>query len=133
MALSIVADYLWWHYRFGLSEYLYAWGRVHRFFFEYFSVGLLARSFFAPFHRISERKKPGFDLEDITETFVINVLMRIVGALVRSVFIILGFLVQISVFAIGLLLACIVLFFPLVVIGLIAAALIVFNNSLKFL
>lgn len=108
-----------------------AWKNVHRFFFEYFSVGILLRNFFAPFHRIQERKKPGFDIEDITETLVINLLMRIVGALVRSVFIILGLVVQVCVLLAGILFFAIVVAFPIVCFGLFLTACVTLIRSLQ--
>lgn len=74
---------------------------IQWFLLHFFSVPELVRSLFAPFHRMRERKKQGFDPEDIFEVFVINILMRIVGAFVRLIFIIAGLGVQVIAFVLG--------------------------------
>lgn len=92
-----------------------AWMNVQWFLLHFFSVPELARSLFAPFHRMRERKKQGFDLEDIFEVFVINILMRFVGALVRLVFIGAGLVVQMGALAIGFVILATALLSPIVI------------------
>ena len=74
----------------GVAEYLRAWINIHWFLYHYFSVPVLLRSFFAPFHRLRERRMRGFDLEDWASVIAVNVLMRFVGMIVRSVFLLLA-------------------------------------------
>ncbi|MEK7630713.1 MAG: hypothetical protein AAB417_01655 [Patescibacteria group bacterium] len=111
----VVGEYLWWQYEAGLVLMLEAWMNVHWFLLHFFSVPELARSLFSPFHRMRERKKQGFDLEDIFEVFAINILMRFVGALVRLVFISAGLVVQVVAFAIGFCILCTALLSPIVI------------------
>ncbi len=97
----IMGEYLWWQYEAGLVLMFGAWMNIQWFLLHFFSVPELVRSLFAPFHRMRERKKQGFDLEDIAEVFMINILMRLVGALVRLVFIIVGLAAQTVALVVG--------------------------------
>lgn len=112
--VGVLGEYLWWHYTSGAREMLRAWMNVHRFLFHFFSIPILFRTFFAPFHRIQERRRAGFNPEDFFETLVVNVLMRVVGAIVRTAFIIVGVLAQCIGFAAGLLFVVGMLAFPAV-------------------
>jgi len=83
-------DMFRWLWVRGVAEYLRAWINIHWFLYHYFSVPVLLRSFFAPFHRLRERRMRGFDLEDWASVIAVNVLMRFVGMIVRSVFLLLA-------------------------------------------
>ncbi len=115
MSALVVGEYLWWQYEAGLVLMFEAWMNVHWFLLHFFSVPELIKSLFSPFHRMRERKKRGFDLEDIFEVLAINVLMRIVGALVRLVFIGSGLVVQAVAFIIGFFVLCTALLSPIVI------------------
>ncbi|MBI2052842.1 MAG: hypothetical protein HYT34_01200 [Candidatus Ryanbacteria bacterium] len=58
-----------------------AWMNIQKFLVNFFSLPLLARSFFAPFRKMQEKKAPGFDPENIAEVFVANLVSRFVGML----------------------------------------------------
>lgn len=88
-------EYLRWQYAEGASELVRAWVNVQRFLLDFFSVKTLAKSFFAPFHRMQERKKRGFDAEDIAQVFVANMVTRFVGMFIRSILIVLGLAAEI--------------------------------------
>lgn len=117
MAPAVLADYFWWHYRFGIAEFVRGWMNFHRFLLNFFSVPILLKSFFAPFHRIQEKRHSGFDPQDFAETIIINFLMRIVGAMVRATFIIIALIAQGMAFAAGCFFLTVALALPLVVIG----------------
>ena len=97
----LLGEYIAWHYSIGVAEFVRVWAGMHRFFYNYFSLPLLLRSLFAPFHRMQERRVRGFDPENLFEVFVVNSLMRIVGAVVRMVVIVIGIFAQGLVFVVG--------------------------------
>ncbi|MFA6273487.1 MAG: hypothetical protein WC673_03310 [Candidatus Paceibacterota bacterium] len=122
MKASILATrYLVWHY----SEALVDWGRIVGnfvwFFFHMFSIGLLLRTLFSPFKRIQEEKKKGsFKFEDWGGAMIINLLMRFIGFLVRSVIIIMGLVFILLTVVIGVVALLFWLVLPGLVIFLIA-------------
>ena len=99
----MIADALIWLYQRGIAEYFRAWGNIHWFLYHYFSVPVLLRTFFAPFHRIREYRARGFDLEDWAGVFIVNNLMRFVGIVVRSCVFVLAFFAQILAAVFGFL------------------------------
>ncbi|OGZ49815.1 MAG: hypothetical protein A3C83_01745 [Candidatus Ryanbacteria bacterium RIFCSPHIGHO2_02_FULL_47_25] len=101
MAFALFFDSLAWIWRDGVREYARGWMNVHWFVYHFFSMPVLFESFFAPFHRLRERARAGFDIEDWLGVIVINVLMRIVGMIVRTAFLALGILAECVVFLLG--------------------------------
>ena len=94
-------DMFRWLFSRGVTEYLRLWGNIHWFLYHYFSVPVLLRSFFAPFHRLRERRMRGFDLEDWASVIAVSVLMRFVGMIVRSVFLLLALASEFLLFLVG--------------------------------
>ncbi len=102
MALGmLLGEYLSWHYSLGIVKFVRAWMNTHWFLFHYFSISVLLASLFAPFHRIQEKRARGFDPQNWFEVFIINTLMRIVGAIVRCIVIVIGISVQVIAFMLG--------------------------------
>ena len=58
------------------------------------------RSWFAPFKRITEGRGDKFDLEDLASYIIIGFLSRILGALVRTIIIVIG-LITLALTVIG--------------------------------
>ncbi len=85
----------------GVAEYLRAWINIHWFLYHYFSVPVLLRTFFAPFHRLRERRMRGFDLEDWASVIAVNALMRVVGMVVRATFLFIALAVELAAFVVG--------------------------------
>lgn len=67
-----------------------------------FSIPHLLRTLFSPWHRMVEEDKTGFDLEKFAEKVVVNLMSRLVGAVVRIPIIILGVFSLISAAVFGL-------------------------------
>ncbi len=57
--------------------------------YDYFSIGLLAKTLFSPFRQISAGKVSG-SLAVIWRAFVDRLISRIIGAIVRTIFIVVG-------------------------------------------
>jgi uncharacterized membrane protein len=83
---------MWWHYHDGLSA-LYR----HALNFPRLILRLLApisllKSLFAPLQRLQEPYKKRASFEDWAGSFVVNTIMRILGALMRVVLLVCGFI-----------------------------------------
>ncbi len=87
---SIIHDYFIWHYTQAWSQIWRVW---HNFMFvvsHFFSISQLMRSWFEPFKRTTEGRGERFNLEDLASYIIINTLSRVLGALTRSVIILIG-------------------------------------------
>ena len=83
-------DYLTWHYSTAYRDLLRAWLNYMWFVAHFFSLGILLRTFFSPFKRNSEKNNKGLDIEAILEVLAVNLIMRLVGILIRTVLIAIG-------------------------------------------
>ena len=111
----ILASYVTWHYGMALRSGVLLFNNFLIFLFHFFSVSLLLKTYFSKFGRLGERYKRGLNLESLLSTFLINTLMRVVGAVVRTIFILLG-LVSIAVtIVLGVTAFLVWIFFPLVI------------------
>ncbi len=67
------------------------WSNAIWFLWHFFSIPLLARTFFTPFQRIQDAPVKGFDPEAFFESIIVNILMRVVGMFVRICVLVVGF------------------------------------------
>ncbi|OJI09398.1 MAG: hypothetical protein COV08_01210 [Candidatus Vogelbacteria bacterium CG10_big_fil_rev_8_21_14_0_10_49_38] len=89
--LSVVARYFIWHYGQALIQFSRIYWRLTFFLFNFFSVPVLVRSLFAPWRRLGEAyPTAGIDLVAIASTFIVNVIMRLVGVILRTIMIAFG-------------------------------------------
>lgn len=82
---AIIRDYIVWHYTRAYVDLLYVWKNYFWLIGHFFSVPELLRSWLAPFKRLEEKrvsimKSP----EDFFANLFVNLMMRIVGALLRT-------------------------------------------------
>ena len=101
MPVVVFYEYIAWQFGEGVREYLGAWQNIHWFLWRVFSVSLLLRTFFAPFRRTSESYGRGFDPSAMAQTFLLNLITRFVGMLVRSILLLIALLFQGAVLAGG--------------------------------
>ena len=83
MQSLLLLRYFKWHYIDAPREILTAWGNFLWFIFNYFSVGLLLRTLFSPWRRITWDYGRGFDIGRYLFIFSSNLVSRILGAFVR--------------------------------------------------
>lgn len=84
--------YLNWHYTRGIGELIKNLWNFIIFEFHFFSVKELCLTLFSPFQRLRESyEKRSLDIEKILSSFVVNVVMRIVGFCIRSSILICAF------------------------------------------
>lgn len=79
--------YLSWHYTDALTDMRRIWKNFFIFIWNFFSISLLVSTLFSPWHRMQESYGR---IEDVFGNFVVNTMMRLVGAVVRLIFIIMG-------------------------------------------
>ena len=94
MPVVVFYEYLTWQYSEGIREYMRAWQNIHWFLWRVFSVTLLLRTFFAPFRRTGEFYGRGFDPAVMAQTFLVNLITRLVGMMARSMLLIVALLFQ---------------------------------------
>ena len=89
--VSILHHYLLWHYTHAFLEIFHVWTNFFWFIVNFFSIPQLLRSLFSPWKRITEERKRSFDFEDIAGVVIIGLFSRLIGFILRSVIIIIGF------------------------------------------
>lgn len=99
-----LVDYFVWYYSSALRDLAALWLNFMWFIVYFFSIPLLLRTLFSPWRRMTDTYRRG-SIEDLMSTFVMNVMTRVFGAMVRSVIILMGILfllLGIVVFCIGI-------------------------------
>lgn len=99
----IISDYFKWHYTRAFSEIFHVWLNFAWFIIHFFSLSKLAHAWFAPFKRLTEERGDVFSFEDWAGFIIINLLSRLVGALLRTILIALGVLCLFILTGLGLL------------------------------
>ncbi len=82
--------YIEWHYSRALYDIVGIIKNFIWFFYEFFSIPLLLKTYFSPFHRLGEQYAHSIDLGKWAETFIVNSLMRVVGVFLRTFIILCG-------------------------------------------
>lgn len=101
--LLTIPYYFKWHYTKAISDLLNLWKNFVIFFYQFFAVPTLLATLFSPWHRMNDAYSGALTFEATIGTLIVNIIMRIVGAIVRGVFVILGLIAIAVVFLGGLL------------------------------
>lgn len=83
---------------------------------NYFSIPLLLKTFFSPWRRYKWKYPRGFDAQAYFETLVSNIVSRVLGALCRTVLILLGILAEVFILVMGAVVFTSWLFLPLLIV-----------------
>ena len=86
----IILGYLKWHYGQGISSLTNIWKNFLYFISEFFSIKLLFKNFFDPWKRMTDNYPKSFDLKEYSYIFLVNLIVRIVGIIMRTFLIIIG-------------------------------------------
>lgn len=86
-----------WHYTKAYKEIFILWKRSLWFVFHLFSISDLTRTLFLPWQQLGERYQGGFHLGKWLESLAVNMLMRLVGIIVRSFVIVIGLCITLIV------------------------------------
>lgn len=98
---NILAVFLMWHFYEVPKAILRAWGNFLVFYWNYFSVATLFRTFFSHWRRYIDSYGRGFDPGVYLMTFLSNMVSRILGAIVRLAAIIVALFVECLALAAG--------------------------------
>lgn len=99
--IYLIPYYTKWHYTEGFKDLFRNWKNFISFTLYFFSLGLLFKTWFAPFGRLNEEYQREFDAEVFFETLVANTMMRLVGFTLRTIVIVIGLLVLLLVIVFG--------------------------------
>jgi len=87
----MIVDFGLWYYTRGFLDVLAVWFNFMWFITHFFSIPLLLRTLFSPWKRMTDDEKP-HSIEAYMEAFVMNVMSRIFGAIIRTTIIFVGML-----------------------------------------
>jgi hypothetical protein len=121
--ILLAIQYVRWHYTYAVADLVGIMLNFVWFLYEFFSIPILLKTLFVPFHRLSESKHTGFDPAAWLQALTINTLMRIVGALMRLLLIAIGIVLIMLVAVVGLGFLIVWLLAPLFVIFLVGSGL----------
>lgn len=96
-----VTWFLWQFYE--MPKFLWqVWNNYMMFATNFFSVVFLLKTFFAPWRRYKWRYPRGLDIVEFFNTLISNTFSRFLGALMRTILIIMGILLQFFIAIAGL-------------------------------
>ena len=98
---NIFIEWLMWQFYEMPKFLLEVWKNYLVFAANLFSLSLLLKTFFAPWHKYNWKYPKFFDIKEFFNTLISNAFSRILGATVRIVLIIIGILFQIFVVIAG--------------------------------
>ena len=117
MGQNIFIQYLQWQFFDVPKNILQAWQNCLRFNLNYWSVPLLLKTLFSHWRRYKYSYGKGLNFKRYFEAFTFNMISRVLGAIMRSVLIVLGLLTEIFVFLAGAIVFLIWLILPFLLVG----------------
>lgn len=90
--VSLYSGYFKWHYSGALKDSFVVATNLIWFVSNLFSIGLLFRTLFAPWKRVTESHDREAGIEDYFATIAVNMMSRVVGAFIRLAVIAVGLL-----------------------------------------
>lgn len=112
-------EYVIWHYTTALRLCLNIVTNFLWFTFHFFSIPILLKTLFSPWHRLREQYKSGFHPQAFAEALVINSIMRILGFVIRTIVIVFGSVFCVVVALVGAVCFLLWLVLPAILLGLI--------------
>lgn len=101
---NIISAFLQWQFFDAPRDILKIWKNYLKFNLNYFSVPTLLKTLIAPWHRYRMSYGKRFDPGRFFEAFIFNMMSRIIGAILRVFFIVIGLLIELFLFFAGLIL-----------------------------
>jgi len=100
--MSIFLQGLIWQFFDAPKAILKTWQTFLLFNLNYFSVSTLLKTYFSHWRRYRYSYGKAFEFWKNIETFVFNMMSRIIGAMLRTVFIIIGLAIEALIILIGI-------------------------------
>ena len=113
---NIIIKWFKWHYYGAVGNLIKAWANFLKFNLNFFSIGLLLKTIFSPWRQYKEQYERGFSPSKWFFVFSGNMVSRVIGAIARILFIILGLIMEIFIFISGIVILILWLALPLVII-----------------
>jgi len=110
---TILVQYFEWHFVDVPRAILTGWRNFLVFNFRYFSVPQLLSTLFSYWRRYRTSYGRGFDIKVYFEAFTFNIISRVIGAIMRTVLIVVGLAVEIFIFFAGLIIFVAWFFLPI--------------------
>jgi len=107
--------FLKWQLFYSNILFLNTWLEFLKFGFNMFSIPLLLKTLFSPWHRYMTAYPEGIDPIGALKTLFGNIMSRIIGLIIRVVFIVLGLLFELFIIVAGLALFLVWIFLPILV------------------
>ena len=98
---STISSWFFWQFYEAPVFLLSVWKNYLIFASNMFSVGLLLKTFFAPWRRYKWGYPKALDIGEFFSTLISNTFSRIIGAIMRVVLIFVGFIFKIFIIIIG--------------------------------
>ncbi len=115
--LLIAPHYISWHYTKAISDLINLFKDFTWFIWNMFSIKILLKTLFVPFQKLSVKSTKKFDIQEYFSALATNLLMRILGFVLRTFFIILGLLSLVFFAALSAVFFIVWLILPLILIG----------------
>lgn len=100
--LILAESYIAWHYGRAYTDMFRVWLNFLWFVFNFFSIFTLLSTLFAPWKRMDEAYPKGLDIFGWLSTFIVNMLMRFVGLVTRTIIVLVGMIFATIVFLGGM-------------------------------
>jgi hypothetical protein len=114
---TFAQDYLRWHYSEAFRQIFLVWSHFMWFVVYFFSLPQLALSWLSPWKRMTERRTRAWNFEDFLGTILINLMSRLVGGIIRTVFILIGFLALCTTVVMGIIFYLFWIIAPVFIVG----------------
>lgn len=114
---NLLFQYLVWQFYDIPKKLIFVWQDLLLFNLNYFSITLLLKTLFSPWRRYQWLYEKGFNFKKYFETLFSNLISRILGFIVRSLFILLGLVTEIVIFFLGLIALFSWLLLPLILLS----------------
>ncbi len=114
---NIFLRWLFWHFIEMPKAILLGWKNFLKFNFHYFSIFALIASLFSPWKGDTGDYGRGFDAKRYFDTFLGNMISRVLGAIIRLVIIVFGLAFILLTLLIGFLVLLIWLSLPIIVVA----------------
>ena len=115
--MNIVFKWFFWRFIEVPKAIVLGWGNFLKFNLVYFSIGALITSLFSPWRADKGDYGRGFDAKRYFETFLGNMISRVLGAIMRLVIIVVGIVMQVCIFFAGFFVLIIWVFLPAIVVA----------------
>lgn len=116
---NIIAAWIMWHF-VVVPEFLFSvWKNYLWFIGDYFSIPLLAKTFFSPWRKYQSSYVRGFDFGRFISDLIFNLFSRLMGMLCRTLLIISGIIAELVVVVVGIVSIAAWIFLPLICLALV--------------